>query len=176
MPGVDGARRQFVAGSLRSQSSNTAVSELWHCHVLLRAPAASRFFEGQDIQLTQNLTIDGGAGATIDASRSSRIFFVNGGNVLLDNLTLENGSAAGGDGSNGGSAGGGGASGMGGAIFLNAGTLSIANSTLSSNQAQGGSGGRVINEGHESFGGGGGLGGDNMRIVRWQLVCGTAAA
>lgn len=153
------------SGSLRSQIATCGLGG-----TVTFAPGTSRvaLFEGQDIQLTQNLTINGGAGTAIDASRSSRIFFVNGGNDALENLTLENGSAVGGDGSNTiqpgvGGAAGGAAAGMGGAIFLNAGNLSITNATLSSNQAQGGSGG-IAGIGQATLGGGAGMGGDNMGL------------
>jgi hypothetical protein len=111
----------------------------------------------QDIPLTQDLTIDGGGGVTINANGQSRIFFIAGGTITLKNLTLENGVAAGGMGGAGGDGAGGGAAGMGGAIFVNAGSLAIANVTFTNNQAAGGSGGSALS-GFFS-GGGGGVGG-----------------
>ncbi len=126
--------------------------------------------QGQDIQLRQDLTIDGG-GVSIDAGYRSRIFFIFGGNIVLKNLTLRNGMAKGG---NGGSANarnlissgflfpGGGAAGMGGAIFVNAGTLTASGVTFASNQAQGGTAGSLVDgpATTSGLGGGGGVGGD----------------
>jgi hypothetical protein len=110
----------------------------------------------QDIPLTQDLTIDGGSGVTIDANSRSRIFFITGGTITLKNLTLANGSASGGAGGAG-TSGGGGAAGMGGAIFVNAGSLAINGVTFTNNQATGGEGGPVISS--LFLGGGGGTGG-----------------
>ena len=85
--------------------------------------------QGQDIQLTQDVTIDGGPGLIIDAHNQSRVFFIFGGNIVLKNLTLRNGLAAAGNGGDGATGGGGGA-GMGGGIFMNGGTVTLANVTL----------------------------------------------
>ena len=111
----------------------------------------------EDIPLTQDLTIDGGNGVTINANSQSRIFFIAGGAITLKNLTLKNGVAAGGMGGAGSNGAGGGAAGMGGAIFVNAGSLAIANVTFTSNQAAGGNGGSDLDGFGE--GGGGGVGG-----------------
>ena len=122
----------------------------------------------QDIPLTQDLTIDGGSGVTIDANGQSRIFFIAGGTITLKNLTLENGVAAGGIGGvgSGGEGAGGGAAGMGGAIFVNAGSLAIANVTFTNNQAAGGSGGSVLSGFFSGGGGGtGGPGGSSASVI-----------
>jgi hypothetical protein len=111
----------------------------------------------QDIPLTQDLTIDGGSGVTINGSLS-RIFFITGGTITLRNLTLQGGTAAGGAGGTG-YAGGGGAAGMGGAIFVNAGSLVIDNVTFTGNQAVGGNGGSFLGGPIATSGGGGGVGG-----------------
>lgn len=111
----------------------------------------------QDIPLTQDLTIDGGSGVTINGNGLSRIFFVTGGTTTLRNLTLQNGGAGGGAGGVGDTASGGGAAGMGGAIFVNAGSLVINNVTFTGNEAAGGGGGPLLS-GFFS-GGGGGVGG-----------------
>jgi hypothetical protein len=111
----------------------------------------------QDIPLTQDLTIDGGDGVTINGNGGSRIFFIAGGTITLKNLTLANGVAAGGSGGMGSGGGGGGAAGMGGAIFVNAGSLVINNVTFTGNTAVGGGGGSALS-GFFS-GGGGGTGG-----------------
>ena len=111
---------------------------------------------GQDIPLTQDLTIDGDGGVTINGNGVSRIFFIAGGSITLQNLTLQNGVAVGGSGGVGSTAGGGGAAGMGGAIFVNAGSLTINNVTFSNNQAVGGNGGAVTSG--FFLGGGGGVG------------------
>jgi uncharacterized repeat protein (TIGR01451 family) len=113
--------------------------------------------QGQDIQLQQDLTIDGGTNrVTIDAQDLSRIFFVFGGNITLKNLTLRNGTASGGAGGPGGK-GGGGAAGMGGAVFVNGGALNAANVTFSFNNAFGGDGGFGTGS-VPQVGGGGGVG------------------
>ena len=61
----------------------------------------------QDIPLTQDLTIDGGSGVTINGNGLSRIFFIAGGTITLKNLTLQDGVAAGGAGGVGDAGGGG---------------------------------------------------------------------
>ena len=110
--------------------------------------------QGEDIQLTQDITIDGGGAVSVNANRQSRIFFITGGNITLKNLTLKNGLAQGGAGGIGlGS--GGGAAGMGGAVFINGGNVTCQNTTFLNNQAQGGNGGPGENG---ASGGGGGAG------------------
>jgi hypothetical protein len=110
----------------------------------------------QDIPLTQDLTIDGGSGATIKGNGPSRIFFIAGGAITLRNLTLQGGTAAGGAGGVA-QVSGGGAAGMGGAIFVNAGSLVINNVTFTGNNAAGGNGGSELSG--FNLGGGGGVGG-----------------
>jgi hypothetical protein len=62
------------AGSLRSQVATCGVGgTITFASGLARAAVS----QGQDIQLTQNLTVNGGTGVTVDAGSSSRIFFVN---------------------------------------------------------------------------------------------------
>jgi hypothetical protein len=110
--------------------------------------------------ITSNLTIHGN-GATIQRDSASgtsdfRLFYVSGGMELkpgtltMDNVTLKNGMAKGGD-----SGSGGGALGAGGAIF-NQGTLNLTAVTLADNTAQGGSTGVSIYH----VAGGGGMGQD----------------
>ena len=106
--------------------------------------------------VSDSVTIDGN-GATIERSRGAdtpafRFFYVSGGlsgipagSLRLDDLTLSNGLAEGGD-----SNGGGGGAGMGGAIF-DQGTLALARVTVSDNEAEGGNG----NDASASLGGGG---------------------
>ena len=112
--------------------------------------------QGQDIQLTQDLTIQGTPYNSIDGSSLSRIFFVSGGSITLQSLSIQNGVARGGNGANAYFAGGG-AAGAGGAIFVNGGSVAIANSSFSFNRAIGGNGG-VFGEGIGAAGGGGGFG------------------
>jgi hypothetical protein len=147
------------AGSLRSQVAACGMGgTITFASGLARVVVSQE----QDIQLTQNLTVNGGTGVTVDADSSSRIFFVNGGNLLLENLTLQNGLAKGGDGENASTAAGGGGGGFGGAIFVNAGNLSLTGVALSSNQALGGSGGSIVEFAPALVGGGGGMGGDSL--------------
>jgi hypothetical protein len=108
-----------------------------------------------------NITIDGSgaSGLTIDGGDAVRLFAVGSTSTLtLENITLTDGRAQGGDGGddlqNGGA--GGGAAGLGGAIFVDGGMLNVVNSTLSNNTAQGGQGGIGIGVGTSDSGGGGG--------------------
>jgi hypothetical protein len=88
---------------------------------------ASRLYISTDVTIA-------GAGVTISGNGATRIFFVEGGNVTLQNLTLENGLGQGGTSQFGGAA-----AGMGGAIFQNGGNLTLNTVALSGNQALGGS-------------------------------------
>ena len=106
--------------------------------------------------VASNITIDGN-GKSIDAQGNSRIFFLNS-SATIQNVTLMNGLAKGGDGGNA-TAGGGGGLGAGGAIFVNTGTATISNVTFSGNNATGGNGGTSGNTSGNAGGGGGGLGG-----------------
>jgi hypothetical protein len=107
--------------------------------------------------ITSAMTINGPGTSqlTIDGQGLHRLFFVDASNqvVQINNLTLANGMARGG---NGGERAGGGA-GMGGAIFANAGHLITSNIVFSGNAAVGGDGG--AGSGANSGGGGGGAGG-----------------
>lgn len=109
--------------------------------------------------ITSALTIDGPGEAILSLSGQNmhRIFFINSiGTVTINDLTLTNGRAKGGNGGNGASGGGGGA-GMGGAIFHENGELILNFLTLSGNAANGGNGG-VYNNPSTSYGGAGGAG------------------
>jgi hypothetical protein len=114
------------------------------------------------LPVTTALNIDGpssGSGVTLSgggAGWNLRLFYVSAaGNLTLQDLTLSNARAPGGNGASQGGAGGGGA-GLGGAIF-NRGTLTVQNSTLSGNMAVGGNGGNG-GQGGGIGGGGGGIG------------------
>jgi hypothetical protein len=109
--------------------------------------------------ITAAITIVGN-GATIERSTAPdtqpfRLFYVSGGlelpagSLTLQDMTVQNGLARGGNGGNGG----GGGLGAGGAIF-NQGALTLSGLTLADNQAVGGTGGSGFG------GGGGGMGGD----------------
>jgi hypothetical protein len=104
--------------------------------------------------VNKTLTVNGN-GVTLERNASVtrlRLFYVSPtGNLTLNDVTLQNGKALGGNGGSGGRAGGGGA-GLGGAIF-NEGTLAINRSTLTANTAQGGAGGS--GSGSQGSGGGG---------------------
>jgi hypothetical protein len=157
---VSNGNDDLSAGSLRSQ-----VATCGKGGTITFAPSVTTvtLAELQDIQLTQDLTIDGGGTVTIDANNQSRIFFMTGGTVTLKNLTLTNGSTSGGAGGLGGPGGSGGAAGMGGAIFLNAGTLTINNVEFVNNSAAGGSGGAFFDG--FATGGGGGIGGPGGTVA-----------
>ncbi len=94
---------------------------------------------------------------SISGQNAYRILFINStGDVAINNLTLKEGRASGGNASSGASGGGGGA-GMGGAIFLEQGNLSLNFTSLVSNSARGGKGG-TYNNPSTAFGGAGGAG------------------
>ncbi|MBS1807940.1 MAG: hypothetical protein JST84_07095, partial [Acidobacteria bacterium] len=113
--------------------------------------------------ITDDVTINGSgqANLTISGGNASRIFWIQNGTITIQNLTLANGLAKGGNG-------GGGGMGAGGAIFMHEGrqdpnsatgilsgsiNLTLINVALKNNTAQGGNGGF-------GNGGGGGMGGN----------------
>jgi fibronectin-binding autotransporter adhesin len=116
------------------------------------------------MMVNANVVINGG-GFTIDMNNADRAFFIAGGNVAINNLTIANGFAQGGAGTDGG----GGGAGLGGAIFVaNGSAISGANVTMptvvtlggvnfTNNSASGGNGGTITVSG---AGGGGGMGGN----------------
>lgn len=120
-----------------------------------------------DLPIVQrSITIDGG-GFSLSGSDQYRGLFVaafavgtatpQGVSVTIQNLTIQNTRAAGGDGGTG-TFGGGGGAGLGGALFVaNQASVTINNVSFVSNAAAGGSGGAG---GGLSGGGGGGLGGN----------------
>jgi autotransporter-associated beta strand protein len=115
----------------------------------------------------RSITIDGG-GFSLSGNNQYRGLFVaafapgtataQGVSVTIQNLTIQNTRAAGGDGGSG-TFGGGGGAGLGGALFVaNQASVTINNVNFASNTAAGGSGG--AGGGGLSAGGGGGLGGN----------------
>ncbi len=117
-----------------------------------------------ELTVGRDVTIEGG-GFTIDGQNQTRLFFVESGSVTIQNTTLANGRARGGDGGDGGNgywpgAGGGGGLGAGGLVFVDsAGDVTLSNVTLGDATAQGGAGGDSGSSTNNSFGGGGGGGG-----------------
>jgi adhesin/invasin len=144
--------------------------------IVFALPANSTITTSDELFIPGDLVIDGGTnGVAISGNNDHRIFFMQGGNVLLKSLTLQNGKALGGPGGNALAAGaGGGGAGMGGAVFQNGGTLTLTNMTFANNVAQGGRGGSNLSspDGHKyltnidptrggSGGGGATVGGSN---------------
>ena len=111
--------------------------------------------------LTNSIRIDGpgATNLTLSGQNLYRILFIDaaGGQVTLNNLTLANGYAKGGDG---GSPLGGGGAGLGGAVFVNQGEVLISGVVFAHNGVAGGNGAGAVENGAISGGGGGGLGGD----------------
>ena len=106
--------------------------------------------------LGSNTTITRDAGAA-----AFRLFYVTStGSLTIENVTLSNGLAQGGNGGNALYDGGGGGGGMGGAIF-NRGALSLTNVSLIGNNALGGNGGNDAS-GLSAAAGGGGMGGNGQ--------------
>jgi len=95
----------------------------------------------------------------INGGGQYRGLFVYSGSTSVQDLTIIDAAARGGNGGNGGSAGGGGGAGLGGALFVNAGaTVTVSNVDLLNNQAIGGAGGAGVGP-SGGIGGGGGMGG-----------------
>ncbi len=113
---------------------------------------------------TNTVTIDGsnsGNQITVDGGSTFRPFFVRQGPVTLENMTIENGLAKGGNGGSGGLPAGGGL-GAGGALFIDQAAVSVSNLTFTNNGATGGNGG-TLNSGGP--GGGGGMGGNGANSI-----------
>ncbi|WP_295431294.1 hypothetical protein [uncultured Thiodictyon sp.] len=96
--------------------------------------------------LNASVTINGN-GNTVSGGNQYRVFFAQQGTVSLNNLTIANGKAQGG---NGGLSAGGGA-GLGGGLFVNAAKVQLSGVQFTDNGAAGGSGG--IFSGHAGGGG-----------------------
>ncbi|MCK1379763.1 autotransporter domain-containing protein, partial [Bradyrhizobium sp. 24] len=113
---------------------------------------------------TSNVTVNGG-GFRLDGGGVQRGFFVYAGTVAINNLTIQNTQALGGDGGNVGFGSGGGAGGLGagGALFVaSGGHVTVSNVVLSGNNATGGAGavgGDGVPGAGTAGGAGGGLGG-----------------
>src|SRR5262249_938533 len=96
-----------------------------------------------------SLTIAGVSGATggpqrapVDGPRQYRGFLGYAGALALENLTIQNAVARGGDGGTGASGGGGGGAGLGGGVFVaSGGSVRLVNVDFNSDQAIGGNGG-----------------------------------
>jgi autotransporter-associated beta strand protein/VCBS repeat-containing protein len=113
-----------------------------------------------DLPAGVGLFIDGN-GATLDAGGVTRGLLAYAGNVLIENLTIENGVAQGGAGGSGGLGGGGGGAGLGGDLMVGpSADVEINDVLLLNGSAIGGTGGASTNSGgNGGGGGGGGLGG-----------------
>ena len=109
---------------------------------------------------TSNVTVNGG-GFRLDGGGVQRGFFVYAGTVAINNLTIQNTQALGGNGALTGSSagGGGGGLGAGGALFVaSGGHVTVSNVVVSGSNATGGAGGAGA-DGVAGSGGAGGAGG-----------------
>ena len=130
-----------------------------------------------------SLTLQG-AGHTIDGANRFRGLFDYSGALIVDDLTIENARASGGNGGQGspnGGGGGGGGAGLGGGLFVaSAGNTTLNNVTFVNDSAVGGSGGSALGSSSLADGGGGGLGGDggngHQRKVDGKSLISLAAA
>ena len=113
-----------------------------------------------------SLTIDG-AGHTLDGDGLYRGFKVDSGAVTIENLTIANALAAGGNGADafqGSGGGGGGGAGLGGGLFVRAGGyVTLAGVDFANDAAVEGNGGGNVLEGYGTYGNGGN-GGDGPTI------------
>ncbi len=115
-----------------------------------------------NLSATNNVTIDGsnnGNQITLDGNSAYRSFFVRRGTVTLENMTIQNSLAQGGNGGIG-SHGGGGGLGAGGALFVDQATVNVSNLVFNNNGAVGGNGGTGSGGSSGAGGGGGGMGGN----------------
>jgi hypothetical protein len=126
------------------------------------------------INLKSGVTLDiVGQGHTLDGGNMQRGLFVYSGTVTIEDLTIQNMIARGGNGGSllgsGGSGGGGGGAGLGGGLFVAnetahgaaaAGNVTLTNVTITSSSAIGGNGGAGSVGGGGGGGGGGGMGGN----------------
>lgn len=140
-------------GSLREAIINANRTE--GTHVIDFAPGLDPIGVGYHLPpVLRDVTFNGN-GNTVSGGDQWRLFLVGDGgnavNVGINDLTLADGRAQGGDGG----PGGGGGAGLGGALFVNASaSVSVSNVRFDGNEAHGGTGGTG------SGGGGGGMGGD----------------
>ena len=155
--------------------------------------AISSAQNGDVIKLTGNITLDrplplvqrdvafDGGNFTLSGNNQYRGLYVESGTVVINDLTIANAKAQGGNGGDGrsgrfaggginghgaGGAGGGGGAGLGGALFVASGAnVTVSNVNLQGNSARGGNGGgighfSIATVGNPTSGGGGGLFGD----------------
>jgi uncharacterized protein with beta-barrel porin domain len=109
--------------------------------------------------ITSSVTINGG-GIRLDGNGTYRGLFVYSGTVQINDLTVRNAVARGGNGGSGSDGGGGAGAGLGGALFVAQGaSVTVSNVSLQGNAAMGGNGGNY-GAGGTGGGGGGGLGGN----------------
>ena len=160
---VDGSAQGFFADRIHFDPSLVAGEDAQIDLTIFDMGTDTNEFGPTAITVTTPITITGPTGdygITIQRSGSDefRLFRVDSNATLrLENLTLRNGLARGGDGGTADGGTGGGAGGFGGAI-LNHGNLEIVRCTLLENQAIGGASGLVGSD--TSGGGGGGVGED----------------
>jgi autotransporter-associated beta strand protein len=156
----DGASLSAAIAQVDSNAATSYVINIQN-NITLSGAAADTL---NAFNTTSNVTVNGG-GFTLDGGGVQRGFFVYAGNVAINNLTIQNTQALGGNGAPTGSSagGGGGGLGAGGALFVaSGGNVTVSNVVLAGNNATGGAGGAggdgAGNSGG-SGGGGGGLGG-----------------
>ena len=110
-------------------------------------------------QIQRNLTINGG-NFTLSGNSQFRGLLVQSGAVAINDLTIANAKAQGGNGGQGGvfGGGGGGGAGLGGALFVgSAASVTVSNVSLKDDAAVGGNGGSRANTDSRGGGGGGGF-------------------
>lgn len=154
-------------GSLRYVLNQINQGPTDHYTITFNLPDGQRTIILQDMLPLLNLTgsniltINGeneGEQVILDGNSLQRGFFAKQGTVYIQNMTIQNTVAQGGDG---GVSAGGGGMGAGAALFVDQATVSLANVTISSNAAIGGNGGGFM---ISQSGGGGGMGGDGGSI------------
>jgi uncharacterized protein with beta-barrel porin domain len=158
---TDGAS---LSAAIAQADSNASASYIFNFqnNITLSAAAANTL---NAFNTTSNVTVNGG-GFTLDGGGVQRGFFVYSGTVAINNLTIQNTQALGGNGATGSGSGGGGAGGLGagGGLFVaSGGNVTVSNVALVSNNASGGTGAAGANGvafGAGVGGGGGGLGGN----------------
>jgi hypothetical protein len=109
--------------------------------------------------INSNITLQSdGTPRTISGSDTYRPLFIKSGTVIIQDMTLSNGKAKGGDSCKGGSG-----AGLGGALFVYGGNVMVDNVTFDSNNAEGGSyDSKMSHGGAGMFGDAGGSGGGGL--------------
>ena len=157
---LGGVSTGFHQGDLRyciSQANETPGPN----EIDFNVPANSTIALNQMLMIYNDVTLRGDTATnlTISGKNLYRVLYINNGTVNIDDLTIADGLAQGGNGGNG-KGGGGGGAGLGGGLLMNGGTVTLSSVKFTHDQAVGGGGGSGSDTTAGGSAGGGGLGGN----------------